>query len=227
MFLGNVEVKQRSKRNDDSTIPSEDTELPLAAELLGLDREALAKWATHRQIKTGKEVFTKPLSAGDAQRAVHAFVKHIYAHIFGWIVAQVNASLVPPEDAKGARGGPLKSIGVLDIYGFEVFQINSFEQVSKQCRTSPRSVGVCVCVCVCVCVRARARACVCACVCAHVRREEGEQGLALTHMMISQPPLPSSLCFFSCTVLHQLRKREAPAAVQPTCFQTRARRVSC
>jgi myosin heavy subunit len=124
MHLGNVEVRTRSKRTDDAIIPEDDTHLPVAAGLLGVEPSELSKWATHRKIQTGKEVFTKPLTATDAGRAVHAFAKHIYAHVFDWIVAKVNASLAAPH--KG--GKPLKTIGVLDIYGFEVFKVNSFEQ---------------------------------------------------------------------------------------------------
>lgn len=124
MHLGNVEVRARSKRSEDAVIPEEDTHVPVAATMLGVDPSELRKWATHRKIQTGKEVFTKPLTATDALRAVHAFAKHIYAHLFDWIVAKVNASLAPP----GQSGKPFKTIGVLDIYGFEVFKVNSFEQ---------------------------------------------------------------------------------------------------
>lgn len=50
-----------------------------------------------------------------------ALAKHIYAQLFAWIVSQINRSL-ESSDAK------YKFIGVLDIYGFETFETNSFEQ---------------------------------------------------------------------------------------------------
>lgn len=50
-----------------------------------------------------------------------ALAKHIYAMVFNWIVGELNKSLT--STAKSA-----KFIGVLDIYGFETFEINSFEQ---------------------------------------------------------------------------------------------------
>ena len=50
-----------------------------------------------------------------------ALAKHIYAELFAWIVAVINKSLQSGIQAH-------RFIGVLDIYGFETFEINSFEQ---------------------------------------------------------------------------------------------------
>ena len=50
-----------------------------------------------------------------------ALAKHIYSCVFDWIVAELNKALYSTEKTK-------KFIGVLDIYGFETFEINSFEQ---------------------------------------------------------------------------------------------------
>ena len=52
-----------------------------------------------------------------------ALAKAIYAKLFDWIVVQINRSLKPSSKSKSH-----KFIGVLDIYGFETFEINSFEQ---------------------------------------------------------------------------------------------------
>lgn len=57
-----------------------------------------------------------------ASGARDALAKFIYAELFSWIVEVINRSL---ETSSGARH---KFIGVLDIYGFETFEINSFEQ---------------------------------------------------------------------------------------------------
>ncbi len=50
-----------------------------------------------------------------------SFSKHLYAQLFSWIVTKINNTLQSTER-------PTSFIGVLDIYGFEVFNVNSFEQ---------------------------------------------------------------------------------------------------
>eukprot|EP00045_Choanoeca_perplexa_P015970 m.208486 g.208486 ORF g.208486 m.208486 type:complete len:1858 (+) comp17133_c0_seq10:3764-9337(+) len=123
LHMGNMEIKQRSRRTEDARIPDEDTHLPVAARLLGVDAKMFAKWLTHRKIQTGREIFTKPQTEEQAKRARDALAKHIYAHVFDWIVARINESL-----AHNVKTGMKKCIGVLDIYGFETFKVNSFEQ---------------------------------------------------------------------------------------------------
>ncbi len=61
------------------------------------------------------------LSLFQAVNARDSFSKHLYAHLFNWIVQKVNQSLQSLETHHSF-------IGILDIYGFEVFKINSFEQ---------------------------------------------------------------------------------------------------
>ena len=51
----------------------------------------------------------------------------IYDRLFTWIVSKINSAIEIPEN-KRARGN-CTVIGVLDIYGFEIFQLNSFEQI--------------------------------------------------------------------------------------------------
>lgn len=57
-----------------------------------------------------------------ASGARDALAKHIYAQLFAWIVDMVNKALNTSGESK------IRFIGVLDIYGFETFDINSFEQ---------------------------------------------------------------------------------------------------
>ena len=90
-------------------------------ELLGLDLQAMRKWLCHRKIVSMRDVILKPMSSEQATGARDALAKHIYAELFSWIVAHINASLQSPSKAQCF-------IGVLDIYGFETFEINSFEQ---------------------------------------------------------------------------------------------------
>jgi myosin-5 len=64
--------------------------ISVAARLLGVDAQMFAKWLTHRKIQTGREIFTKPQTEEQAKRARDALAKHIYAHVFDWIVARIN-----------------------------------------------------------------------------------------------------------------------------------------
>lgn len=68
-----------------------------------------------------KEVFLKPMTVEEASGARDALAKHIYAELFNWIVSIINGTLQSTSKAQCF-------IGVLDIYGFETFEINSFEQ---------------------------------------------------------------------------------------------------
>lgn len=67
------------------------------------------------------KVFTKPMTAAEASFARDALAKHIYSLLFQRIVSLINKSLASAQR-------PPRFIGVLDIYGFETFDCNSFEQ---------------------------------------------------------------------------------------------------
>lgn len=91
------------------------------AELLQIDAEKLRQWLCTRKLVSMREVILKPMSVEEAHAARDALAKHIYAELFNWIVLVINKALesdVPKH----------KFIGVLDIYGFETFETNSFEQ---------------------------------------------------------------------------------------------------
>ena len=124
LHLGNVEVMKKNRRTDDSKIADDDSHIDVAARLLGLDEKALRKWLTNRSIITRGESFVKPLLVEDAVFTCHALAKHVYAFIFDWLVERTNESLA------GTEGSSSKDsfIGILDIYGFETFKVNSFEQ---------------------------------------------------------------------------------------------------
>lgn len=81
----------------------------------------MRKWLCHRKIVSMREVFLKPMNVDQAIGARDALAKHIYAELFNWIVEMINDSLETQSKSQSF-------IGVLDIYGFETFQINSFEQ---------------------------------------------------------------------------------------------------
>jgi myosin heavy subunit len=71
------------------------------------------------------ETLTIPLSVEERRYVRDAVVKALYQRLFGWLVGAVNRSLAPP--ANTLAKGPLPFIGVLDIFGFETFEVNTFE----------------------------------------------------------------------------------------------------
>ncbi|XP_061670518.1 unconventional myosin-Va isoform X7 [Syngnathoides biaculeatus] len=119
LHLGNVEIRDRD--SDSSMIPPNNDHLTKFCELVGITYEDMAQWLCHRKLKTASETYIKTLPRLQATNARDALSKHIYAKLFNWIVEHVNKALV--ADIKQHS-----FIGVLDIYGFETFEINSFEQ---------------------------------------------------------------------------------------------------
>uniref|UniRef100_A0A6Q2ZAW1 Myosin VAb n=1 Tax=Esox lucius TaxID=8010 RepID=A0A6Q2ZAW1_ESOLU len=119
LHLGNVEVKEGTM--DSSAILAENNHLMVFCELMGVAYEDMSHWLCHRKLKTTTETYVKPLPKAHAVNARDALAKHIYAKVFSWIVDRINESL---RSAIKQRS----FIGVLDIYGFETFDINSFEQ---------------------------------------------------------------------------------------------------
>uniref|UniRef100_A0A8C2C504 Si:ch73-194h10.2 n=1 Tax=Cyprinus carpio TaxID=7962 RepID=A0A8C2C504_CYPCA len=80
-----------------------------------------------KPILSVEESVSKPLTSAQAVDGRDAFVKAIYGRLFVWIVEKINSAVYkpPPDDPKHVR----LSIGLLDIFGFENFKSNSFEQL--------------------------------------------------------------------------------------------------
>ncbi|XP_077104328.1 unconventional myosin-Va isoform X1 [Siphateles boraxobius] len=119
LHLGNVEVKDRD--SDSSIIPPNNGHLSVFCELMGVTYQDMSHWLCHKKLKTATETYIKPVPKLQAINARDALAKHIYAKLFNWIVDHVNKSLHSTVKQHSF-------IGVLDIYGFETFEINSFEQ---------------------------------------------------------------------------------------------------
>uniref|UniRef100_A0A8C0ZH57 Unconventional myosin-Va n=1 Tax=Cyanistes caeruleus TaxID=156563 RepID=A0A8C0ZH57_CYACU len=119
LHLGNVEFASRD--SDSCTVPPKHEPLTIFCDLMGVEYEEMAHWLCHRKLATATETYIKPISKLHAINARDALAKHIYANLFNWIVDHVNKAL-------HATVKQHSFIGVLDIYGFETFEINSFEQ---------------------------------------------------------------------------------------------------
>ncbi|XP_067411952.1 unconventional myosin-Vc isoform X2 [Emydura macquarii macquarii] len=119
LHLGNVQIKAVS--DDRSSVSPEDKHLNIFCELLDLDNDRVAQWLCNRKIITASETVIKPMTKIQALNARDALAKKIYSHLFDFIVERINKAL-------HFSGKQHTFIGVLDIYGFETFDVNSFEQ---------------------------------------------------------------------------------------------------
>ncbi|XP_054633861.1 unconventional myosin-Vc isoform X1 [Dunckerocampus dactyliophorus] len=119
LHMGNVEIK--SSGDDRSSISPSDTHLHIACDLLGVRADGLVRWLCNRRLVLVAETVVKPLHKDRAVNSRDALAKQIYAHLFDCIIKRINKALQVP-------GKQHAFIGVLDIYGFETFDINSFEQ---------------------------------------------------------------------------------------------------
>jgi len=95
-----------------------------AARLLGVDVEKLRVALTERILVTRGDAITIQLSPNKAMDARDSLAKTLYGALFLWIVDQVNICIGWEDDSEVRS-----STGVLDIFGFECFAINSFEQL--------------------------------------------------------------------------------------------------
>lgn len=123
LHLGNVEFVKGTEI-DSSKLKDEKSRyhLQTAAELLMCDEKALLDSLCERVIVTPDGNITKPLDPASAVTSRDGLAKTLYSRLFDWIVDKINSSIGQDPTARSI-------IGVLDIYGFESFKINSFEQL--------------------------------------------------------------------------------------------------
>uniref|UniRef100_A0A3Q1HLB4 Uncharacterized protein n=1 Tax=Anabas testudineus TaxID=64144 RepID=A0A3Q1HLB4_ANATE len=127
LHLGNLRYEARTYDNLDACEVVRGPHLTTAATLLEVDGKDLMNCLTSRTLITRGETVSTPLSMEQALDVRDAFVKGIYGRLFVWIVEKINAAIYKPPSSqpKSLR----RSIGLLDIFGFENFTVNSFEQL--------------------------------------------------------------------------------------------------
>ncbi|XP_061873873.1 unconventional myosin-Vb isoform X2 [Colius striatus] len=120
LHLGNLEF-DAERDSDACSVSSEDKHLKNFCDLLGVEHSQMQHWLCHRKLVTSTETYIKNMSVQQVVNARNALAKHIYAQLFTWIVHRINKALHTTVKQHSF-------IGVLDIYGFETFEVNSFEQ---------------------------------------------------------------------------------------------------
>ncbi|KAI9392862.1 hypothetical protein POPTR_006G145700v4 [Populus trichocarpa] len=122
LHLGNIEFA-KGEEIDSSVIKDQKSRfhLNMTAELLKCDAKSLEDALIQRVMVTPEEVITRTLDPLAAVLSRDALAKTIYSRLFDWLVDKINNSIGQDPNSKSL-------IGVLDIYGFESFKFNSFEQ---------------------------------------------------------------------------------------------------
>uniref|UniRef100_A0A674F0L0 Unconventional myosin-Ib n=1 Tax=Salmo trutta TaxID=8032 RepID=A0A674F0L0_SALTR len=121
--LGNIEFKPESRVNgfDESRVKDKN-DLKEMCELLGIEQSVLERAFSYRTVEAKMEKVSTTLNVAQAYYARDALAKNLYSRLFSWLVTRINESI--KAQAKTRH----KVMGVLDIYGFEIFEDNSFEQ---------------------------------------------------------------------------------------------------
>ncbi|XP_042281685.1 unconventional myosin-Ib isoform X1 [Thunnus albacares] len=121
--LGNIEFKPESRCNgtDESRVKDKN-DLKEMCELLGIEQSVLERAFSYRTVEAKLEKVSTTLNVAQAYYARDALAKNLYSRLFSWLVTRINESI--KAQAKTRH----KVMGVLDIYGFEIFEDNSFEQ---------------------------------------------------------------------------------------------------
>lgn len=104
--------------------PASKSSLDSVSKLLQVNTTDLSKAICERAIAAGGQVVKKNLTSDQAVYARDALAKALYERLFNWLVQRINQA-IKPMDMQGYKG---TVIGVLDIYGFEILETNSFEQ---------------------------------------------------------------------------------------------------
>ena len=121
MAIGNIQFSA----DGEGATPTDAAHLAKCAGMLQVDVAALSTALTTRTMGGGAiEQYKKPLEKPQAQTARNSLLMHIYSLVFDWCVEMIN-NIIAVSNAEAC-------IGVLDIFGFENFKVNSFPQVSAR-----------------------------------------------------------------------------------------------
>jgi len=126
LLLGQLEAVQKSSNENEGSRFVDNHWLTGLSELLQCKKDDIQQLCAH-SMKIGGESIKKALSPEQAIDNVHGIAKTMYTKLFHWIVTQVNRKLCEQESLEGRAEE--NSIGILDIFGFEILQENGFEQL--------------------------------------------------------------------------------------------------
>ncbi|XP_065659055.1 myosin-10 [Hydra vulgaris] len=121
LLFGNLDFKMERK-SDQAALP-DNTISQQISHLLGIAVTDFTNALLKPRVKVGREFTQKAQTKAQCEFAVEALTKAMYERLFKWLVTRINKSL-----NRSKREGA-SFVGILDIAGFEIFKINSFEQL--------------------------------------------------------------------------------------------------
>ncbi|TWW69197.1 A Myosin heavy chain 9 Myosin heavy chain, non-muscle IIa Non-muscle myosin heavy chain [Takifugu flavidus] len=119
--LGNLNFK-KERHTDQASMP-DNTAAQKVCHLMGMNVMDFTRAILSPRIKVGRDYVQKAQTQEQAEFAVEALAKATYERMFRWLVMRINKAL----DKTKRQGASF--IGILDIAGFEIFELNSFEQL--------------------------------------------------------------------------------------------------
>nr|QDH43405.1 myosin heavy chain II [Choanoeca flexa] len=122
LLFGNVSVLGGRRGGEQASITSDEVSQRLCA-LLGINHSDFIRGMTKPRVKAGNEYVQKQQTKEQVDFALEALAKALYERLFLWIVRRINKTL--DRNVRDSRN----FIGILDIAGFEIFKLNSFEQL--------------------------------------------------------------------------------------------------
>lgn len=128
--LGNFTFEAPADNDEGAEVSSKE-ELTNLASLLGVPEDVVSKSLTLRTVRARNEEYKVPLNTTKAKDSCDAFAKEIYAKTFLWLVRTINDATCAEKnyDSGGEPVHEFGLIGLLDIFGFESFETNRFEQL--------------------------------------------------------------------------------------------------
>ncbi|KAM6977340.1 myosin-7-like [Aplochiton taeniatus] len=120
MHFGNMKFKKRQREEQAEADGTESADK--ASYLMGISSADLIKGLLNPRVKVGNEYIVKGQTVEQVNYSVGALAKAAYDRMFKWMVGRINKSLYTALPRQFF-------IGVLDIAGFEIFELNSFEQL--------------------------------------------------------------------------------------------------
>jgi myosin-5 len=126
--LGNITFKKDPSDDDRSQIDSQ-KEFSDLCELMCIPESSFEVSLTERTMKTRNETYKVPLNAEKAREATDSLAKEIYGRAFLWLVRAINDATAAELNYKSGTMSSFGIIGLLDIFGFESFVRNRYEQL--------------------------------------------------------------------------------------------------
>ena len=126
LHMGNIKYKGKVIDNLDATDIPDHSNVERVSAILGVGKQSLVDALTSKTIFAQGESVVSTLNTNQSKDIRDAFAKGIYGRLFVYIVKKINNAIFKPDLI--GRSGDRSAIGILDIFGFENFDMNSFEQ---------------------------------------------------------------------------------------------------